>query len=106
MTDDMQKVDVLAVMRAAEKELRHWQRDHGHDIRTDEAIAGLRFASNAVAELIKCQRESLALLEEWAEKIDSEWGVCRDLGELEADGELAPEIIRARNALARIGSDA
>ena len=50
-------VDVLAVMEKAAKELRHWQRDHGEDIRTKEALAWLREARAAVAELIEALRE-------------------------------------------------
>ena len=50
------KVDVLAVMEKAAKELRHWQRDHGEDIRTKEALAGLRQSHDAVAELIEASK--------------------------------------------------
>lgn len=66
----------------------------------------LKAARAAVAELIDSQRELLALVEQWAVQIEGEWGMCRDLDELEKDGELRPEIIRARAALARIGGAA
>jgi hypothetical protein len=64
----------------------------------------MRKARDAVAELIESHAKCLALLEIWAVQIDGEWGSCRELRELENDGDLEPEIIEARAIQARIGS--
>lgn len=32
-------------------------------------------------------------------KVDGEWGDCRNLKQIETDGDLSPEIIQAREAL-------
>lgn len=51
-------VDALAAIKLAAKELRHWQRDHGKDIRTEDALDGLSAASGAVAALLM-ERDAL-----------------------------------------------
>jgi glutaredoxin len=50
-------------------------------------------------ELRKAAEDALKLLEEWAVQIDGEWGMCRDLEELERDGRLPEEILALRRVL-------
>jgi hypothetical protein len=52
-----------------------------------------------MTDLRKAAEDALALLERWAVLIDSEWGDCFDLDELEAHGRLPDEIIHLRAAL-------
>ena len=47
------QVDVIGAMDYAAKQLRAWQRDHGEDRLSKEAIAGLREAREAVRELVE-----------------------------------------------------
>lgn len=51
------------------------------------------------ARLEAALRALLDLAEEWEVAIDSEWGRCRSLDRIEADGDLSGEIVRAREAL-------
>ena len=45
-------VDPLEAMTQAMRQLRSWQKDHGQDLATADAINGLRAARKAVGELI------------------------------------------------------
>ena len=45
-------------------------------------------------------RAALEDLEKLAVTIDWEWGSCRSLAEIEADGDLSPVVIDLRQALA------
>ena len=46
-------------------------------------------------------RQALEDLEKLAVTIDWEWGSCRSLAEIEADGDLSPVVIDLRQALER-----
>lgn len=80
------------------------------DIRSDndgELIAHIYYGNNAsliaaAPDLLATLREALAQLEEWEVKIDGEWGSCRDLDELESDGELSDATLKARAIIAAI----
>lgn len=41
----------------------------------------------------------LAMAEQCEVQIDHEWGFCRTLEQIEADGDMSPEIIAAREVL-------
>ena len=54
-----------------------------------------------MTDLHKAAEDALKLLEKWAVMIDAEWGSCRDLKEIEQDGDLSEKIIKLRAALAQ-----
>lgn len=90
----MSKVDVLAVMDAAYAALDVvYSQD---DLRKD-----LGEARAAIAELTEAAKAARGLLEEWEVKIDGEWGLGRDLDEIERDGDLSEELVNLRAALAK-----
>jgi len=56
-------------------------------------------------DLIEAAKAALTLLEEWQLTIEWEWGDCRSLEEMEEAGDLRPEIIELRKALAKYSVD-
>lgn len=54
-----------------------------------------------MSDLRKAAEDALKLLEEWAVTIDHEWGSCRELEEIEQDGDLSEKILNLRAALAQ-----
>ena len=74
---------------------------------TADEAAIIAAASPAALSVLLAEREALreALrnLIAWAEhaevQIDGEWGNCRNLAEMEKDGDLSDELIAARAAL-------
>ena len=55
----------------------------------------------AAPELLEALQGALNLLEEYEVKIEGEWGICRNIAKIEADGDLPTEITKARAAIAK-----
>jgi hypothetical protein len=87
--------------------IRKAVREH-HDIDGDKWMCPdvLRAAIDAATghtEMVKAAVDLLALSERMVVMIDSEWGRCRGLAQLEKDNELPLEILDMRKALATHG---
>jgi len=57
-----------------------------------------------MTDLRKAAEDALKLLEKWAVMIDAEWGSCRDLEEIEQDGDLSEKILNLRAALSKVAT--
>ena len=72
----------------------------------DAARAALAAHLEGGDQLNLAARSALSLLERWAVDIDGEWGMGRSLESLESAGDIAPEILNLRCALAARATDA
>lgn len=68
---------------------------------TLQAAAELRRLHEVNQELLEVLKLARKQLEIWEVMIDSEWGSCRDLDEIEADGALHPTTRIVRTAIAK-----
>lgn len=73
----------------------------GSGTMTTKCASGPSLSDSAkVAMLRKALGPLIELAERDEQQIENEWGGSRSLERLEADGELAPEILNARAAMA------
>ena len=77
---------------------------HSFRLRSDaEDAARIALAACHVEEMREALRKALKWMEDAEVQIESEWGSCRSLDQLQADGDLSDEIVMVRALLAKMG---
>lgn len=84
------------------EETRGLRAELNHSEHVREMVTNrLHTVEQSKSELLAALKSLLSLAEADAVTIDGEWGLCRTLEQLDADGDLPDEILTARVAIAR-----
>lgn len=86
---------------ALEAELRQWKNVFGHLGTADECGNEWIALQDSIERKDALLRQALTKLEECHVSIDGEWGHCRELEQIDADGDQWAEVIAIREELAK-----